>query len=356
MKDTVPSNTISSSKLAEILGVDVTTVRRWLKKYNNLPCSVRTPGGRYRFTPKDVMVWKKVSPQIIDKRSFIGKKFGRLTVIKDSGKRTKGGNIVYLCKCECGQYHEAGSNNLRSGSVKSCGCLLRELASEVAPKYRRKYTLNEEIFDTLNEQSMYWIGFLMADGSIDRREFYTRLGLSMKDESHVLKFRDFLGVDIPLEYHGDYKVELRVASAKMVASLAKYGVVKQKTGKERVIGLENCRHFWRGLVDGDGHLRISKTKHRLKNGSLRTYLSPKFVQVGSKAILKQFSDYIKGFGVQSPKVFKVKGANAYRIEFAGRNAYKLVKTLYQDCSLALDRKLLIANKIIKLGDKRYAEC
>jgi hypothetical protein len=51
-----------------------------------------------------------------------GDRFGKLTVIKDSGKRSKHGAVLFECKCDCGNtsYPQAGS--LRFGRVKSCGC------------------------------------------------------------------------------------------------------------------------------------------------------------------------------------------------------------------------------------------
>lgn len=36
------------------------------------------------------------------KVEMIGKKIGRLTIIKETNKRDKNGNIYYLCKCDCG--------------------------------------------------------------------------------------------------------------------------------------------------------------------------------------------------------------------------------------------------------------
>lgn len=52
-----------------------------------------------------------------------GKKFGRLTVIEDTGKR-KNGQVVWLCKCECGNETEVRSQHLKSNMTKSCRCLL----------------------------------------------------------------------------------------------------------------------------------------------------------------------------------------------------------------------------------------
>ena len=59
------------------------------------------------------------------RKTMEGEKFVRLTVIKeiDRGNRK---DRRFLCICECGNYHEAGKNNLLRGNVKSCGCLAKE--------------------------------------------------------------------------------------------------------------------------------------------------------------------------------------------------------------------------------------
>lgn len=59
-----------------------------------------------------------------------GQKFGKLTVVKflgmirDSQNRT---HSKYLCKCDCGNFTEVRAGNLRSGSVKSCGCIRKDI-------------------------------------------------------------------------------------------------------------------------------------------------------------------------------------------------------------------------------------
>ena len=54
-----------------------------------------------------------------------GVKFGRLTVIENVGK-AKSGNYIWRCQCECGDTKDVVAGNLCCGSVKSCGCLVRE--------------------------------------------------------------------------------------------------------------------------------------------------------------------------------------------------------------------------------------
>lgn len=64
-----------------------------------------------------------------------GQKFGRLTVLeKDIIKKSKAGDIYWLCQCECGNIVSINGSNLRSGNTKSCGCLKKERVSEINTK------------------------------------------------------------------------------------------------------------------------------------------------------------------------------------------------------------------------------
>ncbi len=56
-----------------------------------------------------------------------GQKFGRLTVIELSPKRSTGGCARWVCQCECGQTTTVSSSNLQQGIARSCGCLMREV-------------------------------------------------------------------------------------------------------------------------------------------------------------------------------------------------------------------------------------
>lgn len=53
---------------------------------------------------------------------MIGKKFGKLTVLKKLEER-KRGKIAYECMCDCGNVAVVIGSDLKSGHVKSCGCL-----------------------------------------------------------------------------------------------------------------------------------------------------------------------------------------------------------------------------------------
>jgi hypothetical protein len=59
------------------------------------------------------------------KKDILGKKFGRLTVVKEAGSDSQG-RILWLCRCQCGAHKVVCGYHLRSGEIKSCGCWRRE--------------------------------------------------------------------------------------------------------------------------------------------------------------------------------------------------------------------------------------
>ncbi len=69
---------------------------------------------------------------------LVGKKFGRLTVLGATNKRTKNQEIIYKCKCDCGNIKYTTSARLKNGSVKSCGCYNLDTSREVGIKARQR--------------------------------------------------------------------------------------------------------------------------------------------------------------------------------------------------------------------------
>lgn len=65
-----------------------------------------------------------------NKTELIGKRFGRLLVLDYAGDEYigKDNNSKWRCKCDCGNFVIVGSNKLKTGHTKSCGCLQSEIA------------------------------------------------------------------------------------------------------------------------------------------------------------------------------------------------------------------------------------
>ena len=54
--------------------------------------------------------------------NLVGMKFGKLTVIGFCYMGSKG-HSYWLCQCECGNYKVVRGSHLKSGNVKTCGCI-----------------------------------------------------------------------------------------------------------------------------------------------------------------------------------------------------------------------------------------
>ena len=63
-----------------------------------------------------------------------GQKFGELTVLKATEKRSRNGSVIWECKCSCRNYVSVSSQRLKDGSVKSCGCLRSKISTKKAEK------------------------------------------------------------------------------------------------------------------------------------------------------------------------------------------------------------------------------
>lgn len=69
---------------------------------------------------------------------------GKLTVIKDTGKRTKYRQTIWLCKCECGEYVEYRADLLASNKAYSCGCSRRSTIDLIGDKFADLTVISEE--------------------------------------------------------------------------------------------------------------------------------------------------------------------------------------------------------------------
>jgi hypothetical protein len=187
-----------------------------------------------------------------------------------------------------------------------------------------------------DEESAYWIGILMADGSISEIKThanggitpYVVLKLQIKDIDHLKKFKVFVGSDHPISIYTDKreKVSCRVgfSARKMAYKLAEYGVTPRKSLIAEIKGgLEHNRDFWRGVVDGDRYLS--------KGGR------PVLNLLGSERLIAQFKSFIENALGKPIPAKSVKKGSIYSI--TGHTALQVVKTLYYQCFIALKRKL-----------------
>lgn len=246
-----------------------------------------------------------------------------------------GCNLRTLAK-ECG----VGENRL-SKDLKNAG-ILRPRGAVT------RHTYDDHVFDRITEQSAYWMGFLMADGSVTKHRTqktrYLSLLLSVKDIAHIEKFKQYMKASYPVVRRANTGFSTNeTASIKLTASdhlveaLAKHGVIQNKTleataSKE----LESNNHFWRGVVDGDGWISIHPPRNL-----------PCIGMVGSKNLCDQFAGFARTITPECTSNVFERTANCSQFQTTGIHAQRLIETLYANCEIALDRKLALARRWIE---------
>lgn len=274
---------------------------------------------------------------------------------------------VFAFFCECGSPRETAvhygcSTNTFKIAMRAAGKDMANIPRKSRGEGRhhangtrhgnRRYEFNEAAFDTITEESAYWVGFLMADGFVCQRkrsphsiECMVGLTLSTRDEDHIRKFLDFLGSDRPIGHasaknHSGSTSDLchtAILSKRLVEALSRYGVVPNKTYTAKVFLLEMDRHFWRGVIDGDGCI------HTRKNGN------PTLNLTGSRPLLTQFRDFVHAhapgckMNLAGDRRMDDRIASFY---ITKRFSVKILELLYGDCTVALERKRRQAEAIL----------
>ena len=243
----------------------------------------------------------------------VGKMFGSLEVLSVVKKGTM---MSVLAKCECGSEKEYEYQSLRRGVTKTCGC-------------GKKKHVDDQCFEDLNEGSLYWAGFLAADGCVHKGRI--SLGLMKPDAEHVEKFIEFTKSEHQLGLcDKTNKARVSFHSSKIAEDLLKFGITPRKSltycPTEMCV---NSRDFWRGMVDGDGSV-IAPGHKKYKHSQIRLF--------GSIGAVSAFKKYIED------NICKVtssihKHSSIFSFTTTGVIANKVIKDLYGgNPKYALNRK------------------
>lgn len=122
--------------------------------------------------------------------------------------------------------------------------------------------VRHDAFNVLDEHSLYWMGFLLADGCIYQGAYGQPsicLNLKEGDIGHMEKLKEWIGtrnkisIKRPVTFGKERKIcSLFWRSSKQAATLKEYGIVPHKESRFVNPFISSSMAFWRGLVDGDG--------------------------------------------------------------------------------------------------------
>ena len=111
-----------------------------------------------------------------------GERFTRLTVLGEALEKDNRGNVRWICRCSCGNFLKANGNNLRSGHTQSCGCLRKEIASEL--KANTKHGLSHDKNGKITKLYAIWTTMKQRchNSNTKQYKYYGARGIKVCDE------------------------------------------------------------------------------------------------------------------------------------------------------------------------------
>ena len=206
--------------------------------------------------------------------------------------------------------------------------------------YQNRSRLDEHIFDSIDtEEKAYWLGFLFADGNISHTGNRLEVRLSIKDLSHLEKFRKFLGLTTEIRTgicNGNGFCHLAVRNKHLWHTLDSLGCHPRKS---LILEFPNfsifsdvklIKHFIRGYIDGDGCLTIYRGSENHYRTEINLVGTEKFLTV----VRKLFYDE----GYICNKSCTNWENKAYSLTFSDLPSRRIARLLYEKATIYLERK------------------
>jgi DNA-binding transcriptional regulator WhiA len=179
-------------------------------------------------------------------------------------------------------------------------------------------------FNLEEEESMYWLGYICADGcitnNIKTRQY--RLSLVSIDEDIIEKFKNFLGSRAIYRRRKQRNIsEIYINSRQLIEYLEKLNITSKKALTLNPNIVFN-KHFVRGYFDGDGSVGKTKKDCKFTTGSI-------YMKNALCSYLDDLSIYYK------VRIYK----NAYYICIERKeDCFKFLDHIYTNSTVYMNRK------------------
>jgi hypothetical protein len=216
---------------------------------------------------------------------------------------------------------------------------------------RHAYRLDDGFFDSIDtEAKAYWLGFVNADGCVQAGKVgangWQRHSLSVKlkasDAGHLEKLKADVSAESPvLPVRGrtaaEAAAEITLSSVRLTGALIRLGVTPRKSltatpwnGPDHLM-----RHYWRGMVDGDGTI----VKHPGRDDKWHLRL------LGSEACVEAFRIWASAVSGSAAKKYP-KGSIWSWTAGGLASPQALARELYGGSTVYLDRKHELARRLM----------
>jgi hypothetical protein len=255
------------------------------------------------------------------RNSRVGAAYNAMTILEDYIMEQNGKSLKKLryciAQCKCGNTIKTETRRLIHGITYSCGCVSR-----------KGIDMHFHAFKDKNSESMYWAGMMASDGNVYKNTI--GIGLKESDVDHLFKLKEW--INCPHNVYPKTKTKsycLAIRNKVICDDLLEYGITPNKSlTYTPPLFCEQSPDFWRGMIDGDGH--IGKKK-------------PSIGLFGTKMACESFQRFVKVFCKSKAKVCK--HGNIFSLRYAGPYAIQIMQKLYgNNPKFYLDRKYALANK------------
>lgn len=196
-----------------------------------------------------------------------------------------------------------------------------------------------------NEHKAYWLGFLYADGCVDKNMYSVIVDISIKDISLLEKFCNDIEYQKNIKIHGNNNqyCKIVIASKEMCHDLYEHGCTPAKSltlkfPSEDILPQNLRNHFIRGYYDGDGCLSFCHTFRKRKDidpsgTKLYEWKTWFFKLLGTEDMMTHIQNILPDYiSVTSEgKIKRLKCGGSYKI-------YNILKYLYCDATIFMNRK------------------
>lgn len=132
---------------------------------------------------------------------WVGKKFGRLTVVSFQHTVPPDRGWLWLCRCDCGNSKLLRPGDVKQGKIKSCGCYHSETSTIRATKFKHLVKDNKRLYSIYNG-----IKKRCYNKNEPRYKDYGARGIRMCDE-WLMSFDEFVEWSLSNGYSGEMSIE-----------------------------------------------------------------------------------------------------------------------------------------------------
>lgn len=204
-------------------------------------------------------------------------------------------------------------------------------------KFYRERNINKNAFSDASEEACaYYYGWIVSDGCLSDKGEVT-LAVHTKDIEVLEGLKSYVGGNRKV-YSGSTKPDTRTGTVYETSSfsfqdddltdrLVNFGLEQRKSTKEVCPEVFKFnRHFWRGMIEGDGSIARN---------------SNEFTLVGSESIVNDLADYCYSLFPECKPRFYIKGKLHVFSLCSKVYSKQILDELYRDCNFKLSRKYKI---------------